>query len=195
MIMRSFNFNCMAVLTYSCVGGRGRRRARGQRFEVQGRDTCERAPPWCSSFPSCPSYILSWDSERRLVGGGGQNDKWINRGGKRRKGKLGGREGRRARGRSLDEDEGAGEREEKHFRGIFSRSIQQHSHRHGKQLVLHSIRTFPQTANSLHGPCQRSTTLSVKGKREESWGKWGKKKKKEEEEKEGEGGSRCRGWK
>lgn len=109
--------------------------------------------------------------ERRMR----QNDKWINRGGKRRKTRW---KEERARGRSLDEDEGAGKREEKHFRGVFSRSIQQHSHQHGKQLVLHSIRTFPQTANSLHSPCQRSTTLSMKGKREELCGKRGLKKKK-----------------
>lgn len=159
--MRSFNFNCTDVLTYSCVGGRGRRRARGQRFEAQGWDTCEWAPPWCSSFPSCPSYILPWDSGR-------DETKWdkmtngLTEEGKRQKTRW---KEERAGGRSLDEDEEAGEREEKHFRGIFNRSIQQHSHQHGKQLVLHSIRTFPQTANSLHSPCQWSTTLSIKGEK------------------------------
>lgn len=187
MIMTSFNFNCMDMLAYSCVGGRGRRRARGQRSEVQGWDTCERAPPWCSSFPSCPSYILPWDRKKRRGRGWGggmrQNDKWINRGGKRWK--TGWKE-ERARGRSLDEEEEAGEREEKHFRGVFSRSIQQHSHQHGKQLVLHSIRTFPQTANSLHSPSQRSTTLSIKGKREELSGKRGKKKRRRKRRRRGE---------
>lgn len=180
--MRTFNFNCMDVLTYSCVGGRGRRRARGQKSEVQGWDTCERAPPWCSSFPSCPSYNLPWDGKRRRGrwGWDKMTNGWTEEGkdGKHvgsRRGPGGGvwtRTRGRARGRRNISE------------AFFSRSIRQHSHQHGKQLVLHSIRTFPQTANSLHSPCQRSTTLSIKGKREELCGRRDKKKKKKEEDKE-----------
>lgn len=33
------------ALTYSCVEGTGRHRERAQRFEAQGQDTCEQAPP------------------------------------------------------------------------------------------------------------------------------------------------------